>query len=192
MFSYRLKELRNKKNGLTQAKLAEVMNVSQQAVGLWERGKNMPSHELVAKLASFFNVSVDYLLGRTDEPQGTGFQKGLLGDINGDSPLAQKAREDNKESPRIEKALQEYRDILSNHDGHVACKQMKAFYKKHLNDNEFFEALAKHTPMDGGLTRRERNMLAHYRIVDEDTKAKIEERTKELVMLYMFDENNNA
>ena len=75
MFSYRLKELRNRKSGLTQAKLAEVMNVSQQAVGLWERGKNMPSHELVAKLASFFNVSVDYLLGRTDEPGGTGFTR---------------------------------------------------------------------------------------------------------------------
>ena len=90
MFSYRLKELRNKKSGLTQAKLAEVMNVSQQAVGLWERGKNMPSHELVAKLASFFNVSVDYLLGRTDEPQGTGFQKGLLGDNNGDAPKDEK------------------------------------------------------------------------------------------------------
>lgn len=90
MFSYRLKELRNKKSGLTQAKLAEVMNVSQQAVGLWERGKNMPSHELVAKLANFFNVSVDYLLGRTDEPQGTGFQKGLLGDINGDSQKDEK------------------------------------------------------------------------------------------------------
>lgn len=69
------------------------MNVSQQAVSLWERGKNMPSHELVAKLASFFNFSVDYLLGRTDEPGGTGFQKGPLGDINSESPLAQKERE---------------------------------------------------------------------------------------------------
>ena len=46
---------------------------------------------MLKKLASFFNVSVDYLLGRTDEPGG--FQKGELGDINSDSPLAQKERE---------------------------------------------------------------------------------------------------
>ena len=89
MFSYRLKELRNRKSGLTQAKLAEIMNVSQQAVGLWERGKNMPSHELVTKLASFFNVSVDYLLGRTDEPQGTGFQKGDNGGSQNDGEIKQ-------------------------------------------------------------------------------------------------------
>lgn len=85
MFAQRLKDLRKSRPGLTQAKLAEILDVSQQAVGLWERGKNMPSHELVFKIASFFNVSVDYLLGRTDQPQGTGFQKGLLGDINGES-----------------------------------------------------------------------------------------------------------
>lgn len=70
MFAIRLKELRTKKNSLTQAKLAEIMNVSQQAVGLWERGKNMPSHELVAKLAAYFNVTTDYLLGLSDQPQG--------------------------------------------------------------------------------------------------------------------------
>ena len=68
MFAIRLKELRTKKNGLTQAKLAEIMNVSQQAVGLWERGRNMPSHELVTRLASYFNVTTDYLLGLSDHP----------------------------------------------------------------------------------------------------------------------------
>ena len=117
MFSYRLKELRNKKSGLTQAKLAEVMNVSQQAVGLWERGKNMPSHELVAKLANYFNVSVDSLLGRTDEPGGTGFQKGLLGDINGDSPFMQKVREQMSNiqvTPYEEALLKAYREATGD------------------------------------------------------------------------------
>ena len=64
MFAQRLKDLRKSRPGLTQAKLAEILDVSQQAVGLWERGKNMPSHELVFKIASFFNVTTDYLLGR--------------------------------------------------------------------------------------------------------------------------------
>ena len=70
MFAQRLKDLRKSRPGLTQAKLAEILDVSQQAVGLWERGKNMPSHELVFKIASFFNVTTDYLLGKSDNPHG--------------------------------------------------------------------------------------------------------------------------
>jgi len=70
MFAKRLKELRTSRAGLTQAKLAEQLGVSQQAVGLWERGKNMPSHELVVQIAKMFDVPTDYLVG------------GLLGDIS--------------------------------------------------------------------------------------------------------------
>lgn len=70
MFADKLKQLRNSRTGLTQAKLAEQLGVSQQAVGLWERGKNMPSHELVVQIAKLFGVPTDYLVG------------GLLGNIS--------------------------------------------------------------------------------------------------------------
>jgi transcriptional regulator with XRE-family HTH domain len=73
MFAQRLKDLRKSRPGLTQAKLAEILDVSQQAVGLWERSKNMPSHELVFKIASYFNVTTDYLLGKSDNPHGESF-----------------------------------------------------------------------------------------------------------------------
>jgi transcriptional regulator with XRE-family HTH domain len=71
MFAQRLRDLRKGRQALTQAKLAEILDVSQQAVGLWERGKNMPSHELVSKIASFFDVTTDYLLGISDDPHGS-------------------------------------------------------------------------------------------------------------------------
>lgn len=92
MLSENIKKARNDRH-LSQRALADIIGVSQQTVGSWEVGRTSPDNEMLKKLASFFNVSVDYLLGRTDEPQGTGFQKGLLGDKNDDSPLAQKARE---------------------------------------------------------------------------------------------------
>ena len=92
MFSTKLKELRSLK-GITQEELANILGVRQQTIGKWELSITVPRLPMLQKIGAFFNVSVDYLLGRTDEPQGTGFQKGLLGDINGDSPLAQKARE---------------------------------------------------------------------------------------------------
>ena len=73
MFAKRLKELRMNSPGLTQARLAERLGVSQQAVGLWERGNNMPSHELIARLANMFNVSTDYLLDTTSSDEQDGY-----------------------------------------------------------------------------------------------------------------------
>ena len=90
---YHLRELRIQK-GLTQAELSKTLQVSASSIGMYEQGRREPDNETLGRIANFFNVTTDYLLGRTDEPGDTvGFRKGLLGDINGDSPLAQKARE---------------------------------------------------------------------------------------------------
>lgn len=59
----RIKELRMEM-GLTQAKLALKIGVSQKAVDYWERGINEPKASYIEKLADFFDVSADYLLGR--------------------------------------------------------------------------------------------------------------------------------
>ncbi|MHB0938579.1 MAG: LexA family protein [Armatimonadota bacterium] len=63
-----IKELRRKK-GLTQAELARRLNYSRQLVSLWEIDESMPDAATVKQLAELFNVSADYLLGRTTEPQ---------------------------------------------------------------------------------------------------------------------------
>ena len=60
-----MKELRTGK-GLTQKQLAAVMNVSGNAVHSWESDKQEPSLAMLVKIAEFFDVSADYLLGRTD------------------------------------------------------------------------------------------------------------------------------
>lgn len=87
---YHLRELRIQK-GLTQAELSKALQVSASSIGMYEQGRREPDNETLGRIANFFNVTTDYLLGRTDEPGG--FQKGLLWDINDDSPLAQKAME---------------------------------------------------------------------------------------------------
>lgn len=68
MFAERLKSLRKSSGIRSQAELAECLGVTQQAVGLWERGKNMPDYDILKKLATMFNVSTDYLLCRDDIP----------------------------------------------------------------------------------------------------------------------------
>ena len=67
MLNNRLKELRAK-FGYTQHDLAHKLNTSYGAVGNWESGKRTPDTETLIKMANIFNTTVDYLLGRTDDP----------------------------------------------------------------------------------------------------------------------------
>ncbi len=65
MFSTRLKELR-KTQKLTQTDLANIMNLSHGAVAMWETDKRQPDNATLGRLADYFGVSVDYLLGREE------------------------------------------------------------------------------------------------------------------------------
>lgn len=65
MFSKRLKELRNEA-GLTQKEVATKLNISQPTYVQWESGRRSPSSETLEKFAKLFNVSTDYLLGKTN------------------------------------------------------------------------------------------------------------------------------
>ena len=50
--------------GLNQVEFARVMGVSKQCVSNWENDNVMPSIEMLIKIADFFNVTTDYILGR--------------------------------------------------------------------------------------------------------------------------------
>ncbi|MGN9161191.1 MULTISPECIES: helix-turn-helix domain-containing protein [unclassified Clostridium] len=61
----RLKELR-KKHGLTQKSLADILLIDNSSISKYENDKAIPENELLQRIADFFSVSVDYLLGRSD------------------------------------------------------------------------------------------------------------------------------
>lgn len=65
-FADRLRQLRKEK-GITQEKLAERFFITKSAVSKYETGVNTPENKLLQDMADFFEVSVDYLLGRSDE-----------------------------------------------------------------------------------------------------------------------------
>lgn len=68
MFGDRLRQLR-KINGITQEQLAEIIGVERSSIGKYEgKSKVVPSDEVKAKIAEYFNVSIDYLMGRTSNP----------------------------------------------------------------------------------------------------------------------------
>ena len=66
MFPQRIAAIR-KELKLSQEKFGELAGVSQRSVAFWEAGERMPSHATISALADRLDVSVDYLLGRTDE-----------------------------------------------------------------------------------------------------------------------------
>ncbi|MCK8827703.1 helix-turn-helix transcriptional regulator [Natroniella acetigena] len=70
-FKDRLKKLR-KENKLYQKDLANRLNVGRTTIANYEQGSRFPDKNMLNNLADFFNVSVDYLLGRTDQRQPIG------------------------------------------------------------------------------------------------------------------------
>lgn len=58
-----------KNSGLSQKEFADLFNVHQTAVSQWETGKTTPDKETLIKIANYFGVSIDYLLGNTEQKE---------------------------------------------------------------------------------------------------------------------------
>lgn len=74
MFGERLKHLRENKN-LFQKELGDILHVTSQTISGWEINRTTPDYETLVKIANYFNVSVDYLLG--NEKQASKFENEL-------------------------------------------------------------------------------------------------------------------
>lgn len=74
MFGDRLKSLR-KALGLTQKELGDKLNVSGRVIGYYESNDRFPDKETLTNIADFFDVSVDYLLGRSDAKNNSSITK---------------------------------------------------------------------------------------------------------------------
>jgi len=66
-FAEKIKMLREEKN-LSQLQLANILQVNQTTVSTWELGKKLPDFPNIVKIAKFFDVTSDYLLGLSDNP----------------------------------------------------------------------------------------------------------------------------
>ena len=73
----KIKELRSEK-GITQTELASYLKISARAVGYYENGEREPDYDTLLKIAEYFDVSIDYLLGRVTNPMSNAdFHVGL-------------------------------------------------------------------------------------------------------------------
>ena len=65
-----IKAVRKEKK-LSQVELGKAVGVSRSTIANWEKGKASPATTYISKLANFFNITTDYLLGYTPTPQFT-------------------------------------------------------------------------------------------------------------------------
>lgn len=67
-FGYRLKTLRTSKK-MTQTELGDILNVTKSSISGYENGTRFPDQESLVKIAEYFNVTTDYLLGKNQTPE---------------------------------------------------------------------------------------------------------------------------
>ena len=84
MFPKQIKYLRQSR-ALSQVQLADKLGVKKQSISNWENDNIRPSVEMLEKIADFFDVGTDYLLGREEKGKGLGGVNTL--DVTGLSPL---------------------------------------------------------------------------------------------------------
>ncbi len=65
MLGKRIKELRNEK-GITQSELSNYLGLTPKMISFYELEQRFPPQDIIIKLADYFNVSTDYLLGRSE------------------------------------------------------------------------------------------------------------------------------
>ena len=89
MFDIKLKELRLEK-GITQYNLAKEIGCNQSMIVRWERGECEPPETYIKKVALYFDVSADYLLGIEDESGAKINTKYHIGTINNSGKINMK------------------------------------------------------------------------------------------------------
>ena len=109
----RIKELRAR-DRIRQKDLSTLLSVSQATLSNWESGTYDVDLDSLQKLADYFNVSTDYLLGRTDEHSPPGMKK----EAATDNPLLRAYELATDRDKRIvDQVLEPYFDHPPNHPG---------------------------------------------------------------------------
>lgn len=95
-----IKQLRTK-NNLTQQELGKILGVEKSTISMYENNKSRPDDDIKSKIADYFNVTTDYLLGRSNNPKLT--------------------KEDEND---VFKRFEELKDSLENTDNLMFCGEI--------------------------------------------------------------------
>lgn len=101
--------------GITQEELAKLIPVDQSMISYYEKNKKKPSTEVLEKIADIFDVSVDYLLGRTDDPRP----------VEEITDAHQRIEEALADDPEAENLLDFWKELKEREDLFLLFKQVR-------------------------------------------------------------------
>lgn len=152
MFGNRLKQLR-KNNNKTQEDISKILGISRGAYSHIENGRNEPDMETIVKLANIFEVSTDYLLGKSTN--------GLV-DIIAAHIDAEASEEDIKEIlAYIEEKRKEHANEKEINITEVASKEDEEI-NKFVDENEDFKAVAARVMNDAEAVKAVKSFIEYY------------------------------
>ena len=122
LFCNRLKTLRLEKK-LTLEQLGLLFNVTKQTTSRWETGDRIPSIEIICMLAEFFEVTLDYMSGKTDNPNS----------------IIDNKKNYDKHNPTTEEAelLEDFRLLDKYEQNIIMGKISEMIYNKSVEENNF-------------------------------------------------------
>lgn len=131
MLSERIRSLRNNR-GISQVELAEALHVTKQSVSNWENNNIQPSIEVLVKIARYFSVRADYLLGFDDRDyiEITGLSEKELDHIRLIIEDIRKKKE--TESPDFESAVRGVNDRATETQLQTAVQKRPSAARKPL------------------------------------------------------------
>lgn len=140
MFGKRLRKLRYEQ-GLKQKDLAEKLGVSTSTIGMYEREHRQPDADTIIKIAEFFHVSTDYLLGNSDKRDHSELTIKDQRDISKTLDVLMEQIENNENGPlnyNGEEVYPEDMELLKDAIG-IALKRIKKKNKEKYTPNKYKE-----------------------------------------------------
>lgn len=132
MIGKRIKELREK-NNMTQKDLSKIIGVTDRSIGYYESGQRVPPPDILDKLAEFFSVSVDYIMGRTDN---SNFKDSSIGAAKTGKRSDAKELQSLEEYIEQAKSLMFYGEIVDENDKKAILSALKAAYEVVVRKNK--------------------------------------------------------
>ena len=170
-FKDRLKSLR-KEFGLTQAEFAKKSGIGRSILGMYETGKRKPSFEVLEAIADYFNVTMDYLTGKSDSPYPS-----------------HNTLTDNDVGALIGAFHRKIRDEHKNDIGSDSYCEDLAAANRFLNTLFTEWANTKKIPPISVTDEAEQLLIIRYRTLDKDRQNELTKRADELCTLYSLNVN---
>ena len=170
-FKDRLRDLRQSHN-LTQDEFSKQSNIGRSVIGMYETGRRKPSFETLETIADFFNVTIDYLTGKTDNP------KPPVNAITEDDFVALIAATHRK-------IREKHKDDLDSPEYADDLKAANYYF------GNMFEGIGSHLKIHPIMVTDpiEQLLLLRYRTLDKKSQEELTKRADELCTLYSLNVN---